>query len=153
MKGASRPLRFRRCLCRAEGCGEIFYVCSRCDRGQVYCSERCREKSRRRQRREANRRHQRSPEGKQDHRDRQAAYRKRQADRRRRAEKSVTDHASPTPASHASMKATEPIPRAAAAARLSGAPWPAWAHRGENPVTCRFCGRSGHFVNPFCAPG
>ena len=52
----------------------MFYLCRHCDRGQRYCSARCREKSRRLQRREANRRHQRSPEGRLDHRDRQRAY-------------------------------------------------------------------------------
>jgi hypothetical protein len=153
MKGASKPLRFRQALCRAEGCGEVFYVCSRCDRGQVYCSVHCREESRRRRHREANRRYQRSPEGRLDHRARQVVYRKQQADRRRYAEKSVTDHSSPTPTVHASMGATELIPRAAAAARLAACPRPNWVRRRANPVQCRFCGCSGHFVNPFYTPG
>jgi len=55
----------------------VFYVCRSCDRGQRYCSVRCRGKARREQRRAANRRHQCSVEGRLDHRDRQREYRRR----------------------------------------------------------------------------
>src|SRR5215471_19730525 len=71
-------------------CGSIFYICRSCDRGQRYCSERCRQKARRQQRREANRRHQQSPEGRLDHRDRQRLYRERLALR----QECVTDQGS-----------------------------------------------------------
>src|SRR5215470_2555487 len=64
----------RQRICR---CGTTFYVCRSCDRGQRYCSERCRQKARREQRRQANRRHQQSLEGRLDHRDRQQHYRER----------------------------------------------------------------------------
>jgi len=50
-------------------------VCTCCDRGQRYCSLPCREQARLRQRRAANGRHQRSIEGRLDHRDRQKRYR------------------------------------------------------------------------------
>ena len=53
----------------------MFYLCRHCDRGHCYCSTRCRQKALRVQRREANRRHQQSPEGRADHRDRQPEYR------------------------------------------------------------------------------
>lgn len=69
------PLRQR--LCRRQGCGAVFYVCRSCDRGQVYCGSDCRTAARRVQRRAANGRHQRSPEGRADHRDRQREYRRR----------------------------------------------------------------------------
>ena len=55
--------------------------------GQVYCGERCRRRMRRNQMRLANRKHQDSPEGRLDHRDRQRVYR---AQCRLR----VTDHTS-----------------------------------------------------------
>ena len=47
-----------------------------CDRGQRYCSVACRPQARLQQRRCANCRHQRSPEGRLDHRDRQREYRR-----------------------------------------------------------------------------
>ena len=68
---------FRLRSCRAAGCGALFWICRRCDRGHRYCSVRCRQQVRRQQCREANRRHQQSPEGRLDHRDRQRAYRRR----------------------------------------------------------------------------
>ena len=76
----------RQRVCR---CGTTFYICRSCDRGQRYCSEPCRQKARREQRREANRRHQKSLEGRLDHRDRQQLYRERRLRFRR-----VTDQGS-----------------------------------------------------------
>ena len=73
-------LRMRRCCGR--DCGVVFFVCIRCDRGQRYCSDACREAARRRQTRAANSRYQRSETGKQAHRLRQRAYRKRTLERR-----------------------------------------------------------------------
>src|SRR6266446_10901678 len=67
----------RQRVCRASGCGQVFWICRHCDRGQHYCSQLCRQQTRRQQHRLANRRHQQSPEGRQDHRDRQRAYRRR----------------------------------------------------------------------------
>jgi hypothetical protein len=70
-----RFLRMRRC--RGPGCGAIFYVCCRCDRGQRYCSAACRAAARRQQLSAANSRYQRSELGRQAHRRRQRAYRER----------------------------------------------------------------------------
>jgi hypothetical protein len=112
--------------CRAESCGAVFYLCRPCDRGQRYCSERCREKSRRQQRRAANRRHQRSDEGRLDHRDRQREYRLRLVGR-------VTDHGSGGEVCSSTLRSlTE---------------WPFEAEAGE--VFCRLCGRRGTLVDPF----
>ena len=58
-------------------CHAVFWICPHCDRGQRYCSAFCRVPARRQQRRCANRRHQQSPEGRLDHRDRQREYRHR----------------------------------------------------------------------------
>ena len=78
----------RRLFCRGSGCGVMFYICRSCYRGQVYCGDECRRRMRRQQKRRANRKHQDSPEGRLDHRDRQRAYRERCRLRR------VTDHTS-----------------------------------------------------------
>ena len=68
-------LRDRRC----RYCGRGFAVCSACERGQVYCSEGCRRWGRTLSLRAARSRHQRSEEGRLDHRDRNRALRARRA--------------------------------------------------------------------------
>ena len=88
MRGMAREMAWVRLFCRGSGCGAMFYICGSCYRGQVYCGERCRRRMRRNQMRLANRKHQDSPEGKLDHRDRQRVYRKKCRLRR------VTDHTS-----------------------------------------------------------
>jgi hypothetical protein len=61
--------------CRGPGCGAMFFVCIRCDRGHRYCSDACRKAARCRQTRAANSRYQRSDTGKVAHRSRQKTYR------------------------------------------------------------------------------
>ena len=73
----TREALLRRRICRGADCGAVFWICRHCDRGHRYCSDRCRQKTRRQQGRDANRRHQKSPEGRLDHRDRQRVYRER----------------------------------------------------------------------------
>ena len=137
---------FRQRVCHFPPCGAVFYLCPHCDRGQRYCSFRCREKSRRLQRREANRRYQQSlgRDGCLDHRQRQREYRQRLKAR-------VTDQsslrASPCvnltlPSARAPVEAPlEPLgDLALGASRLTGpAGW----------VVCQICGRRGRWVNPF----
>jgi hypothetical protein len=67
-------LRIRRC----NTCESIFCVCSHCDRGQRYCSDLCRKQARQEQRCAANRRHQQTAFGREAHKLRQRAYRRRQ---------------------------------------------------------------------------
>ena len=93
----------RQRICRGAGCGAVFWICRHCDRGHRYCGERCRRKARRQQRRAANRRHQQSPEGRLDHRDRQRAYRERCRHRAR-----VTDQPSPPTSGSDSIVTAEP---------------------------------------------
>ncbi len=81
---AEEVMRQRRC----GGCERLFYVCSSCDRGHRYCSARCQAQHRTQSLRAARQRHQLSPEGRLDHRDRQRTYRARQQQRR------MTDHTS-----------------------------------------------------------
>ena len=88
VRGMAREMAWVQLFCRGSGCGTMFYICGSCYRGQVYCGERCRRRMRRNQMRRANRKHQDSPEGKLDHRDRQRVYRAKCRLRR------VTDHTS-----------------------------------------------------------
>jgi hypothetical protein len=125
---------YRRRLCAAD-CGTVFYICRSCDRGQRYCSDRCRQKNRRSQRRQANRKHQQSPEGRLDHRDRQRLWR----ERRRRC---VTDQGRKPAEVSATIPPVEiwTIPSAV-----------------ESPVDdllfCIVCGRSGHYIETFYRSG
>jgi hypothetical protein len=121
----------------------VFYLCPHCDRGQRYCSSRCREKSRRLQRREANRRYEQSlgPEGRLDHCQRQREYRQRLKAR-------VTDQSSlrsspcvnltvrPSPALVEAPAVVEFRPSSREAIRAGG-------------VVCQICGRWGRWINPF----
>ncbi len=86
VRGMAREMAWVQLFCRGSGCGTMFYICGSCYRGQVYCGERCRRRMRRQQMRLANRKHQDSPEGRLDHRDRQRVYRAKCRLRR------VTDH-------------------------------------------------------------
>lgn len=71
---------FRFVRCAQSDCGAVFYLCRRHDRGQRYCSAPCRQQARQASVRAARRRHQRSPEGRLDHADRQRVYRERVMD-------------------------------------------------------------------------
>src|SRR5262245_22103656 len=79
MTTLSQEKSFRQRFCLASGCGAMFFVCPHCDRGQRYCSDNCRQRSRLEQVRAASRRYQDSPEGRLGHRDRQRSYRQRKA--------------------------------------------------------------------------
>ena len=122
----------------------MFYLCPHCDRGQRYCSSRCREKSRRQQRREANRRYQQSLglEGRLDHRQRQREYRQRLKAR-------VTDQSSlacfplcESDSASGSAIASNPL-------RRQIFPCGPDAEYAASWVVCQICGRRGRWVNPF----
>ena len=82
---AATPPRFFCCVrCRGHA-----FVCSRCDRGQIYCARGCAGAARRIKQREAGRRYQRSFRGRRNHAERMARYRARQ--------KKVTHQGSPDP--------------------------------------------------------
>ena len=130
----------RQRFCLAEGCQAAFFICTHCDRGHRYCSTQCREQSRRQQRRSANRRHQVSPEGRLDHRDRQRAYRC----RLRQAQPRVTDQGSVSIVSPASFDCG----RADAVEHPPGSQ--SWHERQPALwLRCRVCGRAGRFIDPF----
>ena len=133
----------------------MFWICQRCYRGQRYCSDRCRVKTRRQQRREANRRHQQSREGRLDHRDRQRAY------RLRRARARVTDHTRNAPSTPASIGSPEPILPATMSAAEHHPEEGVHANQAvacDRPsrfrnVQCLICGRVGTFIDPFRGGG
>jgi hypothetical protein len=116
---------------------QLFFICSHCDRGHRYCSPQCREAARLSQRRCANGRHQRSPEGRLDHRDRQRQYRERQQTETRVTGHCVTDQGSFSIASPALFQ------RGPAEPQQHPSPQPVWWLR------CRICGRAGRFIDPF----
>jgi hypothetical protein len=145
---------FRQRVCR--GCNAVFCICRSCDRGQRYCSPSCRLPAIRDQRRRANRRHQHSPEGRLDHRDRQREYRKRCAQRR------VTDTSSVALISPGNIFAWHPGSRRrvihagfTAASRdcrlqANGRRCCGEFQTGQfSPLRCVICGRPGRFLDPF----
>ena len=93
------------CVCRSEQddpiparmfvcarCGGLVIICSRCDRGQIYCVGDCAHLARRAAQRAAGRRYQLSRPGRLSHAERARRYRARQ--------KNVTHHGSPSAAAH-----------------------------------------------------
>ncbi len=138
MARPAKPL-FRQRFCRAPACRVLFFICSYCYRGQVYCSQACRQPARRQQRREANRRHQETLRGRIAHSRRQQAYRLRRPRAcYQRGENKVTDHSSQAPlrvrpsrreSSFYLMSTNVSLPR---------------PNRGL--LVCRFCGRQGRFL-------
>jgi hypothetical protein len=76
---ASLPQRYREFCCRL--CGLVVHICSRCDRGQIYCPGECSEVRRQETIRSATRRYQESPLGARNHARRQRRYRARRRTR------------------------------------------------------------------------
>jgi hypothetical protein len=62
-------------LRRCGGCGQMFAIHVRCRRGHEYCGDGCGEAARKQVSRQARARHQKSPLGRLDHRDRNRAFR------------------------------------------------------------------------------
>jgi hypothetical protein len=136
-------------------CDAVFWICPHCDRGQRYCSAFCGVPARRQQRRRANRRHQQSPEGRADHRDRQREYRH----RRRRIRARVPDQGSASISSPGNIPSWESRSASTATSRVSVAAFaftralPVWRKESDEQrpplLCCVRCGRRGRFVDPF----
>lgn len=136
---------FRPRICRNGACRTLFFLCARCDRGQCYCSVDCRRDARIIQRRCANRRHQQTPEGRLDHRDRQRLY------RRRRIHARVTDQGSVSVADSASFRSEQFEPEVAE--QTAPALLLCWAPGQPGVrICCRVCGRQGRWLEPFPPP-
>ncbi len=138
MARPTKPV-FRQRFCRAPACRVLFFICSYCDRGQVYCSQGCRQPARDQQRRAANRRHRQTLRGRLAHSRRQHAYRLRRAGARcRQRENKVTDHSSQA------QLGVRPSRRVSSFyLRTTNFSLPRPNH---SPVVCRFCGRPGQFL-------
>lgn len=134
---ANTEVVLRQRVCRASGCNRVFWICRHCDRGQHYCSQLCRLRTRREQHRVANRRHQQSPEGRQDHRDRQRAY-------RRHLRTRVTDVSSQGLCSVSRIRLRYALAVQNPHAQGNGA-----LQRNDGWLRCVLCGRLGRFVEPF----
>ena len=132
-------------VCRSQGCQATFWICSHCDRGQRYCSPACRAEVRCQQRRAANLRHQRSLEGRLDHRDRQRAYRQRHVPAR------VTDQGSLSVISPAPFGCGETITPPVVVRLPDELPGglEKLEKRPDLWLRCSICHRSGRFVDPF----
>ena len=78
IKACHLVLFVRRRVCQYAPCGQVFYICVHCDRGQVCCSEKCGYDHRRNQCNEADRRYQNTRKGRLAHNKRQRAYNRRQ---------------------------------------------------------------------------
>jgi len=130
----------RQRVCLGQECQAVFFICTHCDRGHRYCSTHCRQQARREQRRSANRRHQRSREGRLDHRDRQREYRC----RRRQEQSGVTDQGSLSIVSPASFDCgkADAVDHPSASQSWHERRPVLWPH-------CRICGRTGRFIDPF----
>jgi len=80
-------LRLERCV----RCQRLFVMCRRCYHGQTYCNNGCRKPARALQLSTLRAKHQASPGGREDHRDRNRELRKRDRELRKRAASSVMD--------------------------------------------------------------
>ena len=119
-------------------CRQQVLICSRCDRGQIYCAGGCRFDARRMRRRETASRYQRSRSGRFRHAARSRRYRARQ--------KIVTHHGSPDPSPDAcvlevSAAAQEEPPPGAGTAALGGAPVPVIRAEATFGRRCHWCGQ------------
>ena len=106
---------------KCKYCGQIFYVCRRCWRGQVYCGKRCRKICQRPMRREAQRKYRQSDKGKK-------TRRKYENDRKKKKNRKKTSDTSTTPQATFDIEAPE--------------------SPGNQPK-CLFCGLSGIVVVQF----
>ncbi len=138
MATPGKPL-FRQRFCRAPACRILFFICSYCDRGQVYCSQTCRQLAREQQRRAANRRHRQTLSAHLAHSRRQHAYRLRRTRARyQQGENKVMDHSSPA------QLRVRPSRRVNSLYLMStnfSQPRPS-----SGLVVCQFCGRPGRFL-------
>ena len=114
-------------------CRTPFVICRPCDRGHVYCGVPCRIAGYALKRRESRARHQKTLEGRLDHRDRQRAYRCRQVSR-------VTDQTSLSESRRVELPSAPP--HAAVAQKEVEHVFP----KAGRKVRCCICGRRGYWV-------
>lgn len=136
--------------CRYPGCSTVWVICRPCYRGQRYCWKGCSGLARLEKKREYNRRHQQTETGREDHRDRQEAYRRRLAElgNGRPPRENVTDQSRPEPTAddklpRAGGKQIPPLPGGCVLAQSA-------PQEGSRPPLsrCGICGRHSVLVEP-----
>jgi hypothetical protein len=132
---------FRQLFCREIGCGMMFFICRTCYRGQAYCSDGCRLRSRREQRRNANRRYQQDPEVRQDHRQHMRELRRQQRESRVIDQSSALASDSGT-LSPPLVKQSENGSRVEEVRDQAREPW----RNRAIQIVCVICGRVGRWI-------
>lgn len=118
----------------------MFFICRPCYRGHAYCSDECRQKSRREQLRRANRRYQEDPEVRLDHCERMREYRK------RARQSCVIDQSSIIECGSGSIGGPlVDADKSPAVEKPHESPKASWRERFGR-VVCIVCGRVGRFV-------
>jgi hypothetical protein len=126
--------------CARPACGQVFFLCVRCDRGHRYCGRACASVARRAGLRAAGERYQRSFDGRATHALRQQRYRE-----RRRAK--VTHHRREVAPSSAMVRASQ-----ATSATEAQPATEILAHGPDHPPPqrrrpcCARCGAAGWYV-------
>jgi hypothetical protein len=89
---SAQSLRFPAFQVACRVCGNIFFICQPCWRGQAFCSKACARFLRLKCQREAQRRAHRTPDGRARNRSRQQAFRERKRRKKRQNLPTVTHH-------------------------------------------------------------
>jgi len=134
----------RLAVCAWAACGQVFFLCRYCDRGNRHCSRACSALARGASLRAAGARYQASPQGRRRHARRQCRYRLRQP-----LERKVT-HQGTQPLLEPAMVSEVPVGEAMEAEVPAGKEERTHAELDPDPsgqpVRCSRCGRPGRFV-------
>jgi hypothetical protein len=125
-------------VCARPTCGQVFFLCLRCDRGHRYCGPTCAAEARRASLLAAGRRYQASRDGRLAHAERQRRYRD-----RRRAK--VTHHRRNDVPPSTKVRAP-PTTGAREAPHAIGGEVPTHVPSRARAACCAACGRPGLFV-------
>jgi hypothetical protein len=120
--------------CGRAACRQMFFLCSHCDRGQVYCGKACSSAARRASVRAAGTRYQATADGRHAHAARQQRYREK-----------VTHHA-PEKGPELATLPPAPVTAAISAADNPGAARTLNHERQRAPYRCAMCARESRFL-------
>lgn len=112
-------------LFSCAGCRAQVVICSHCDRGNLYCGQRCSQAARRQSQREAARRYQRTRRGRLCHAERQRRYRQRRTTK-------VTHQGSPPDRADETLPAESKMPVQHSDVSATNA---------ADGIRCHFCAR------------
>lgn len=123
--------------CGRAVCRQMFFLCSHCDRGQVYCGKACSSMARRASLRAAGARYQTTADGRHAHAARQMRYRERHEKVTHQAPEKTLVLATVPPASDAT---------AISAANTAGAARTLNHGRQRTTYRCALCGNESRFL-------